>query len=33
MSVIAEYFSLFDFFIFAALIGVACCGFMGGEAR
>jgi hypothetical protein len=31
MSVIAEYFSLFDFFIVAALVGIVCCGFMNGE--
>jgi hypothetical protein len=31
MSVIAEYFSLFDFFIIATLLGVVCCGLIGGE--
>jgi hypothetical protein len=31
MSVIAEYFSLFDFFIVAALLGIVCCGLVGGE--
>jgi hypothetical protein len=32
MSFIAEYFSLFDFFIVAALLGIVCCGFLGSEA-
>jgi hypothetical protein len=31
MSVIAEYFSLFDFFIVAALIAILCCGLLGKE--
>lgn len=27
-----EYFSLFDFFIVAALAGILCCGLFNGEA-
>jgi hypothetical protein len=32
MSAIFEYFTLFDFFIVAALIGIFCCGLLDGEA-
>jgi hypothetical protein len=28
---IVEYFSLFDFFILAALLGLFCCGLFDGE--
>jgi hypothetical protein len=31
MSMIVEYFSLFDFFIVAALLGIFCCGLFDGE--
>ena len=31
MSAIFEYFTLFDFFILAALIGILCCGLLDGE--
>jgi len=31
MSAIFEYFTLFDFFIVAALIGIFCCGLVDGE--
>ncbi|MBB3134129.1 hypothetical protein FHS26_001845 [Rhizobium pisi] len=31
MSAIFEYFTLFDFFILAALIGTLCCGLLDGE--
>jgi hypothetical protein len=31
MSAIFEYFTLFDFFIVAALIGIFCCGLLDGE--
>ncbi|MBP2446143.1 hypothetical protein JOH51_003582 [Rhizobium leguminosarum] len=31
MSAIFEYFSLFDFLIIAALIGIFCCGLLDGE--
>jgi hypothetical protein len=31
MSALFEYFSLFDFFIVAALVGIFCCGLLDGE--
>lgn len=31
MSAILEYFTLFDFFIVATLIGLFCCGLLDGE--
>ncbi len=31
MSAIFEYFTLFDFFIVAALIAIFCCGLLDGE--
>ncbi|MBE1503019.1 hypothetical protein H4W29_000200 [Rhizobium viscosum] len=31
MSAILEYFTLFDFFIAAALVGIFCCGLLDRE--
>jgi hypothetical protein len=32
MSAVLEYFTLFDFFIVAALVGIFCCGLLDGRA-
>jgi hypothetical protein len=31
MSTMLEHFTLFDFFILAALVGILCCGLLDGE--
>ncbi len=31
MSMIFDYFSMFDFFIVMALVGILCCGLLDGE--
>ena len=33
MSAILEYFTLFDFFIGAALVGIFCCGLLDRETN
>lgn len=33
MSAILEYFTLFDFFIGVALVGIFCCGLLDREAN
>jgi len=33
MSAILEYFTLFDFFIVAALVGIFCCGMLDRETN
>lgn len=33
MSAILEYFTLFDFFIAAALVGIFCCGLLDGKTN